>query len=433
MDRGMVAINDGLTALGYPSFSTQALVWLAGRVDAARLQAALTRACRAYPMLVARLAKSTTAAPTWRLRPGAACPLHVSSLNAEAPQAVLDHAAAFLSAPGDPAQGEPIRFHLLQRPNGGDVLLMQYSHVLMDNGDALPLLRAIDRLFREEDAGVNGVAPPWRDVVAGHLQRFPLARRLRAALRTLTLRFRGLRGRPMMLSDAPPHPPGFRLAIARCCVDAAETRALEKRAIRACGLPSLSMALLASVFRAVSRMTPTQGGEKLVAGLGIDLTPPEAKRPLFQTAASVVPIFVGPGEVGEWDALLRNLNGQLRERLQRDADLGTLQLASFFQTPGRPARELFARRMMRRLLLVGYSLWYAYFGSQDQLGATFCGAPIEDFQYTALTWPPMGLTLLVNRFRGRLLLQATYVPECLSAARVTELLETIRRDLMEAA
>jgi hypothetical protein len=142
-----------------------------------------------------------------------------------------------------------------------------------------------------------------------------------------------------------------------------------------------------------------------------------------------VPVAVRPADLNDRDELVRALNQQFRKRLECDADLGTIELANFFQKPGRFLRERFARRSVKGLLQTGYSAWYAYFGSLDVVGDQFCGVPIEDVYYCASSWPPMSLTLLINRFRGRLLFQATYIPDTLPQQLVNEFLDAILSDI----
>ncbi|MCI0705346.1 MAG: hypothetical protein L0241_30165 [Planctomycetia bacterium] len=339
---------------------------------------------------------------------------------------------ALLGNPGDLASADPIRFDLLHRPDGRDVFLMQYSHALMDNGDAIPLLRELDQLSEPSAEAKQRAALP--DLLAEHLRRFSRWRRLKAALRTLNVRFRKLRAAPATLGQdsAKPSAKAVQFRIATRRLERADLRALEQRVIRTCGVPSLSMALLGSVFRALEKCQPSETGMRrnLVAGIGVDLAPPGTTRPVFQTLASVVPIFVQPEALPDREVLTRTLHEQFRHQLETDADLGTVQLANFFQTPGAFLRERFARLSVRRLMRSGYSLWYAYFGSLDALGERFCGSCVEEVYSCASTWPPMGLTLLINRFRGDLLFQSTYVPESVPELLVNAFLDTIVGELV---
>jgi hypothetical protein len=432
MDRSMLAVNRTLGDMGYPAFSTQSVVWLSGRADAARLRSAVARLSQRYPILAARLVDTRGKRPAWSFRSGAECPLDEAELGSPKPEAVLDYAAQLLSEPSDLTSADPIRFDLLHRPDGQDVFLMQYSHALMDNSDAIPLLREIDQLSEGNWSAPEQSRLKPQDLLSEHIKRFPWWRRFKAAIKTLDIRFRNLRGHPLTLGKnlEARKPLRFRLATRR--LERVEVRAIEQHVIRTCGVPSLSMALLGSVFRALGKCAPdgNGSGRKLVAGIGVDLSPTGITRPVFQTLAAVVPVFVRPEALADREALMRALHQQFRQQLERGADLGMVQLSNFFQRPGTFLRERFARLSVRRLMRSGYSLWYAYFGSLDAVGERFCGASVESACYFASTWPPMGLTLLVNRFRGDLLFQATYVPESVPEPIANAFLDALIKDLM---
>jgi hypothetical protein len=429
MDRGMVTVNRALRSRGLPEFSTQALVWLSERIDVARLRIAIIQLSRRHPVLSARLCDSRKG-PSWQIRLGAFCLLQEESLPSTSPQAVLQRASELLATPGDPTQDDPIRFVLLRRPDGRDVIVIQYSHVLMDNGDALPLLRELDILYGTDCAAEVRPSRELPDFLAEHLRRIPFGRRLRAALRTLNVRFRKLPRNPTVLGHPVTGTSLVKFRILTRSIDAPAVSALENQLIETCGFPCLSMAILASVFRTMQRLKAhrPEPVHDFIAGIGIDLCPRGVRRPIFQTLASVIPLHVRSEALLDRDASIRQLNDQLRERLQHDADLGTIQLASFFQQPG-VVRQRFTGWSVRRLLRSGYSLWFAYFGPVDALGERFCGSPIEEMMYTASTWPPMGVTFLANRFRGRLLFQLTYVPECVSEELASDFLDGVIRDL----
>jgi hypothetical protein len=424
----MLAVNRALCRRGCPEFSTQALVWLSGRVDAERLRTALANLSRRYPVLAARLVEGGRGGPHWVFRPGAGCPLHEITVESEKPEAVLDRACRLLAEPGELVNTDPIRFVLIHRPDGRDVFLMQYSHAVMDNGDAVPLLREIDHLYETGENVSAGGYPDPPDLLSEYVQKFSRWRRLKAALRTLDVRFRRLRRGAAVLGKELDRGAPVRFRITTKRLERAQVRAIEQRAVRTCGVPSLSMALLGSAFRALEKSGPRGGN--LVAGIGVDLAPPNVARPVFQTLASVVPVMALPADLADREGLVRTLHQQFRHQLERDADLGTVQLANFLQRPGAYLRPRFAGWSVRRLMGTGYSLWYAYFGSLDVVGERFCGAGIEEVYYCASTWPPMGLTLLVNRFRGDLLFQATYVPESVPEPVLNTFLDEFIGDLV---
>jgi long-chain acyl-CoA synthetase len=428
-DRTLLAVDRALRRLGYPGFDTQTFVWLDGRADAESLREALARVGRRYPETTARLADDEDGASCWLFRPGdRAAPLYETDLASEAPQEVLDHAARLLGAPNDPAEVDPIRFHLLHRPDGRDVFLMQYNHTLMEHNDAAPLLRQIDRLAGcGKGDGTLGPAPLRRDPVWAYLRRFPRQRR-HHALRATEQWLRRLRGGVIQLGrDAPASAGQVRLRVITRRFSPAQTEALEARVLRVCGLPSLSMAILASAFRVLARLAARRGGAAgrfLGAGLGVALRPGKSTEPLLQNVTSLLPVAAQQEQLGDRDELLRALNEQMRERLAADMDLGMLGLTALF---GR--RQRHARWMMEVGLRNLFSLWYAYFGSMDVAGRDFCGAPIREVFSTGPAWAPVGLTLLVNQYSGRLFFQITHVAGSVPEPLADEFLDLLLDDL----
>src|SRR5262245_47403518 len=137
VDRVMWCVDRAIRGMGYPGFKTQMLVWLSGRVDAASLGRAIAQLSRRHPVIASRLTESDDdddAEVYWSFRPGSVCPLREATLESADREAVLDHAAKLLSAIDDPSQADPMAFHLLHRGNGRDVFLIQYNHMLTDNG-----------------------------------------------------------------------------------------------------------------------------------------------------------------------------------------------------------------------------------------------------------------------------------------------------------
>jgi hypothetical protein len=420
-DRVMLAVDQALRHIGYPGFQTQAFLWLGGRVDAARLRAALAELSRRHPIVAARLVESR-GAPCWQFRAGASLPLDLVELESDEEGAVLRHAGQLLGQRREPAQDDPVRFQLLRRPGGRDVLLLQYSHALMDNNATPFLLRELAHCTSSAPAK----PPPTRaiDPLWSYVRRHPRERRRAAVNRAqqrLVASFASYQatmlGRPASrASDAA-------FGILTRTLDSAATNDLAVRTQQACGLPSLSMAILASVFRAIDRLASPGGRDNFAAGIGIDLGLRGPHGPIFQNLMSLVPIRASPQNLIDHGTLLRHLNRHMREALADDADLGMAALIG-----------LFARRLHRAAwiaeatLRYSYSLWYAYFGAID-LGADFFEVPIEDIRYAGPCWAPMGVTLLANQFRGALRFQATYVPESVPEPLANAFLDEVLTDL----
>src|SRR5262249_40228894 len=137
IDRAMLAVDGTVRAAGYPGFETQMFVWLSGRGDVPRLQAALSHLSHVYPVVTSRLDVTDPRGPCWLFQQSAEAALRridVESVpGGMARQAVLERAAELLSTPHDLAVSAPIRFYLLHGPDGRDMFLAQYNHALMDN------------------------------------------------------------------------------------------------------------------------------------------------------------------------------------------------------------------------------------------------------------------------------------------------------------
>jgi hypothetical protein len=424
-DRAMLTVDRVLRGMGSPGFETQALLWTSARIDVVALRTAIARLSLCYPVIAARVVGCAERRPYWSFHPGALCPLEEATSSAD-PAAVLDYAGGLLSAPSDPAETDPLRFHLLHRANGQDVFVLQYNHALIDNNASLSVLREIDRLSRSGTDNPEADQDGRRDRIREYLRRFPRDRRRRAASASLRLWGRSVRGGVASLSNRTAHAVSGAVRIVTRALDENATRALEARVIRTTGFPNLSMALAGSAFRAIGRLTLQPGieGRGFVAGIGVDLGLRGRGGLTFQNLVSLVPISARPQELDDRDGLVRMLSRQLRERLAGDADLGMLQLVALL------GRRPDGRWLIEHVLRHSFSLWYAYFGSLDAICDSFCGAPVEQICYTGPAWPAIGLTLLVNKFRGRLFLQATYALKSVSEALAHRFLDLVIADLV---
>jgi hypothetical protein len=425
-DRTLLAIDRTLRRLGAPGFETQMFVWLGGRADLARLRAALDRLGVEYPITTARLVEAVERnGPSWCFRPGARADLRETNLKSAAPQAVLEHAGLLLSTPCDPAEADPIRFHLLHRPDGRDVFLIQFNHTLTGHSDMIRVLRYLEGCGRVP-FGLPEPEHPDSDLIAAHLARFPHARR-RAAVRRVEEWPRLLRGGAVQLSLQGSGGSGpARLRLVTRCLDQLPTHALRARVQTSCGIPSLSMAILGSIFRTLARLAPARAkrGRYFAVGIGVDLGLAPGPAPVWQNLASLVPIWAETGDLQDRDRLVCGLGHQLRERLACDIDLGVLELAAIFAR-----RQRQVHWAVELLLRYCTSLWYGYFGSLDDIGEQFCGAALEQAFSAGPCWAPVGLTLLVNQYGGRLLLQATYIPDVVPEPLVNTFLDHLLSDL----
>jgi hypothetical protein len=424
----MLTVDRTVRALGFPGFQTQMLVWLAGRLAAEQLQEAIQRLSTRCPLMTSRLIEARNGTnPYWQFRSDAASGLQEVRLASGDSQEVLDYAARQLSMAHDPATHDPIQFHLLHRPHGQDVLLLQYPHMLLDNNAAILLLREIERSFLA--ASTNSSSPTRffsnQDLIQQYLQRFPRTRRRTAANRVTNM-WRSWQGGSVMLGQPISQRKGAAsFQIAGRCLSAEQTEALRKRVVQICGLPSISMALLGSAFRAIQRLAPTAQRGNFSAGIGVDLGLRNNSGPIFQNFVSLLFMFADAADLHDREALLRRLSQQLRQQIEDDIDLGVLQWTALYRRRPRHCGWI-VEPLLRRC----FSLWYAFFGTLDRaVGSSFCGTDVDDVFFTGPCWAPMGLTLIVNQYRGRLLFQATYIPEAVPETLANAFLDEVLREV----
>jgi hypothetical protein len=447
-DRFLMAVDRSMRRLGGPGFETQTFVWLADRLDATQLASDVAQLSQRFPVLTARLVEA--GGPYWQIRADAAAALQETNLGRAEPQAALDFAAGLLSAPTDPAEVDPVRFHLIHRPDGRDVFLLQYNHALIDHADALLLLKQLNTTGQSDSpphvgegqpvtpafshpegtrhpasnrrVAVATIEHPWRDSIWRHLSRFPKSRRRTAAIAAENWR-QCLRGGAIHLG--PNHTPSgsvsFRIVTRR--LEPPATAALAKHVVRTCGVPSLSMAVLAAALRAIQELASDSSGVYFNTGIGVDLGIRRGGLPALQNLTTLVPLRATRDEVAEFDTLIQFLVRQFRGQLDRGMDLGVLELATVY---GRKQHQ--ARWTIEILLRFCISLWYASFGTLREIGTHFRAAPVEEAYSAGPAWPPVGLTLLVNQHAGRLHLQATYIPECVSDMLANEFLNRVMCD-----
>jgi hypothetical protein len=415
--------------MGYAGFETQMLVWLRERVDVPLLRRAIERLGRRHPVITSRLVEQAGVPAYWQFQRDASPQLGQTSIPSAEPSAVLDCAAGILSQRRDPASADPLCFHLLHRQGGGDVFLMQYNHTLMDNAGTTLLLRQLDQLALGGPAAGDDDLPRKepRFLVGRYLGQIPHSQRRAATRAAAELQSRTLRGRAALLgSGEEDKPRKGELRIAGRVIEPDQVRGIRQRAIAVCGLPSLSMTILASAFRAVRALGPPERntGRRYMAGIGLDLNLRASGEALFQNLLGLVAINARPEELADREGLVRMLSQQMRDRLVQRHDIGVMRLAHGFQR-----RPRHVSWVMEHLLRWSCTVWYAYFGSLDTSGPRFAGADVERVHYVGPTWSPMGIGLVANQYGGRIYVQLTYDPELVPVPLASEYLDEVLRDL----
>jgi hypothetical protein len=429
LDAAICYAERSVREMGYPGFETQMLLWLSGRLNVARLRQSLLHLTQRRPVVTARLSGSKESSenqPCWCLQEAPVELIEFTLTSAE-PDAVIQYAAESISKNHDLAVNAPLRFHLVHRSNGQDVFLMQYSHVLMDKSASVLVLREINELYwqQKEQPIAMVVEPP--NLLHRYLMRLPIAQRRAASRGAVELHKSVMRGRAAILGTGAEAKPGrATLCVATRMLERQSARALYDRSANVCGLPNLSMVVLASAFRTIERLGSAERNatRNYVAAIGLDMKQRQEDRELLQNLISVVPIFAQPGKLADRDRLVRNLSQQMRDRLRDRVDWGMLRLVNTFHRNPR-----YIRWVAEHLARWTYSLWYAYFGSLDAIGDRFCGLSIESAYYIGPTWSPMGLSLLANQFQGRMHFQVTYDPELVGSNGGEAFLDALLEDL----
>jgi len=300
----------------------------------------------------------------------------------------------------------------------------------MDNSTTPQLVSELDRLCQPvSDDDVLPLDEP-RYLASRRLRSLSPSQRRAAALAAVQLQAHTLRGRAAILGTGEEDKPRqVKLRIATRTIGPELTRAIHARSARLCGLPSLSMTILGSTFRAIRSLSPASrnADRNYVAGIGLDLGLRRRGQAHLQNLVSIVPISARPHELADRDQLVRLLSRQMRDRLESKIDDGVLRLAHGFQR-----RPRHIRWVTEHMLRWSYSLWYAYFGSLDSI-QQLCDVPVEQAYYVGPIWSPVGFALLANQFRGQLLLQATYDPELVSQPLTSQLLDAVCNDLADFA
>jgi hypothetical protein len=422
-DHILLQVDRSIRRLGSGGFETLTLVWLQGRVDVALLQATLKQLGNRFPTATARLVeRSHERAPLWKFQSARECPLEQCTLQSDDPQAVLDHAGQLLSTPRDLATADPIRFQLLHRPQGKDVLLIQYNHALMDHSDMMRLIH----FLAGHEGNAHSTARPAEttgDLVKTYLKRFSRRRRLQAMHATNAFVSK-LRGGAIRLGQTIPGQASTQVQrVLTRRLNRSLTQALQTQVALSCGVPSLSMAVLASAFRAAAGLARGKGNYFLT-GIGVDLGLARGSLPSWHNHTSLIPMRIDPDEISPLEQLTRLLNQRMREHLVSQIDLGILGLSKLIAR--RPGQVQWATELLLRYCI---SFWYAYFGNLGDPGQPFFGTKVEDLFSIGPSWPPCGLTLLVSQFGGELTLQATFMPACVSEALVQSFLNIMLDDL----
>jgi len=424
-DRLMHVAHNGMRELGHGGFLCQTHVWIKGRVDAAALHAALQRVAACYPVMTARLEEpSNKAPPFWAYRPDATVELIESDVASDAIKDVHAYAERLFDAPLDNKRMDPVQFHLLHRPGAGDVLLVRFSHVLMDG-------KAPEFMLQQINKALDGDTPPAapredHDELAAHLQRFPRKQRVRAALRVAGAHARIPRRSAMLVSQSARDWQVRPYGIAHRRLDKVQTDRLAEGVKKVCGFVNLAPAVLACAFRAVSRLAPDKPRRTgYQTDLPLNLRPPLKTEPIFCNFMSFIQLNATEEDMVVRDALIKKLHGQMREQLRRGIDLGNLQMMHLMAPHARLLRGHIIQRMRKHPFTMGFG----YLGPIAAGLETFGGQSVTALYSLNSAIAPPGITLQASQFRGRLQLNLTYIRSAVPPALAGAFLDAVVEDL----
>lgn len=434
----MLVGHDGMRSIDHAGFQCQSHLWLAGRVDVPALRGALETLHQHYPVMTARLEKypSTPSSlgrtppstgPRWVFQNNTSVELNEVTLDAADEAAVRRYAERRFDEPLDLPRMNPIGFHLLHLPDGRDVFLLRWSHVLMDGKAPELVVHELNRRF--EDPGLPAPPPPDGDEMQAHLAKFDRNVRRKAAARVIRSHLR-LPVRPLTLvpPDAPDWVTGpFRMIIRT--LDAGATEQFVARVKRLCGFNNLAPAVLASVFRACLQHTPRRVKRRslLQTDVPLNLRPPGSTQPLFRNFMAFISLGARVRDLGRRDDLTQQLNVQMREQLRRGIDLGNLQMMSFMSRYDRMLARHIKTHMQKSPMALGFGFLGPAFGGMQ----AFCGVPVERFYTLNSALAPPGITLQVNLHRGRLNFALTYVGDAVPDSLAQAFLDTMIADLQD--
>lgn len=436
-DRLMLVGHDGMRSIDHAGFQCQSHLWLAGRVNVPALRRALETLHRHYPVMTARLDKYPSTPPSLGRKPQSAGPrwvyqhntpveFHEASLDAADEAAGWRYGERWFDEPLDLPRMNPIGFHLLHLPDGRDVFLLRWSHVLMDGKAPELVVHEINRRF--DDPDLPAPTPSAGDEMQVHLAKFDRNVRRKAAARVVRSHIR-LPVRPLTLvpPDAPDWVTGpFRMIVRT--LDADATERFVARVKRLCGFNNMAPAVLASVFRACLQHTPRRIKRRslLQTDVPLNLRPPGSIQPLFRNFMAFISLGARVRDLGRRDDLTQQLNVQMREQLRRGIDLGNLQMMSFMSRYDRMLARHIKTHMQKSPMALGFGFLGPAFGGME----AFCGVPVERFYTLNSALAPPGITLQVNLHRGCLNFALTYVGDAVPDSLAQAFLDTMLKDLI---
>lgn len=435
----MLVAHEGMRRLGHPGFQCQTHVWMDGRLDVAAFRNALSALRANYPVIVSRLARDEKRVPFWQFEAGREVDFAEHTLADDSREAVWRFAEQIFEKPLNLDERDPIGFHLLHLPEGRDVLLVRFSHVLMDGKGPEFTLSEINRLFTNCESGgpdstraSNDQTMPQAvstcaDELAAHLKRIGFRKRVTSAMQVVRSQIKmPIRSAVLARGDITQWAHGpFRIQVRE--MDEDRTKRAIDRVRRLCGFANLSPAVLASTFRALREFTDKPIGPRtgFKTDVPLNLRPPGKIQPVFRNYMSFIQMSARPHELADRDALTKKLNAYMREQIRRGVDIGTMQMMSLMA----PREKLLARHLLDRMRSDPISLGFGFLGPVLPGLETFCGRHVDWLYSMNASISPPGMVMQVNQFRGRMNLVMTYIGDKVPDELANQFAEFIMDDL----
>lgn len=450
-DRLMLVAHDVMRNIGHPGFQCQTHVWLDGRIDVAMLRQTIATLAAAYPVVASRLSRDSVDGPTWYAA-GSLEPEFVEKTLAGSDKSdVWSYGEALFAKPLDLSEHPPIGFHLLHLPDGRDVLLIRFSHALMDGKSPEFALSELNRLqgagsspvfsaadgegvyaatqaaSRPTESTAASIAAESRNEMAEHLGRFERKKRIDAAIQVIKSQLK-LPTKAVSISTDSRKQFTFeplRILVKELTED--ETKAATARVRKLCGFANLTPAVLAAVFRGVRQYASTPIKKRtLQTDVPLNLRLPGAIQPVFRNHVTFIQMHAKPAEMEDRDELTKALNANMRDQLRRGIDLGNLQMMSMMAK----FPKLMAMHLKQRFRDNPISLGFGFLGPVLPSLETFLGRKVEWIYTLNSCLSPPGIVLQVNQFRGKMNLILTYIDHCVPEKLANDLLAFIIQDLV---
>jgi hypothetical protein len=428
-DRLMLVGHDVMRSVGHGGFQCQTHAWLEGRIDASGLRAALGHLARLHPVVTSRLsAEDKGDSAAWQCHSENPPELHEHTLEGAGRESVWQTGAALCERPLDHANDPPIAFHLLHLSDGRDVFIIRYGHALMDGKSPEFALHRISECFEKGEA--TPPAPEERDgdEMRAYLASFATTQRAWAALRIVRSHIR------WPVKSVTLVPPENRdvvaapLALMSRTLDPDQTSRVNRRVRELCGFSNLTPAVLASTFRAVSRLSrhPKSSRDMFQTDIPLNLRKPGTRHPIFRNLMSFIQLGARHDQLADRNELTRFLNADMRNQLRRKMDLGNLQMMKIMSGRARALGTHIRKRMKDHPL----TLPFGFLGQVSPGLERLCNQKVQAIHTFNTAISPPGVTLQANQCFGCLNLMLSYISSVIPDAMAGQFLDEVASDLL---